>query len=166
MFLTPWLLLLLTLFFETSILVYGWGSIGHRIVVRLAQSQLIGSAPEWVCSQTPWHWHGDLSEMASWADNILYRDTNPTGYGNWQWSRELHYVNTPDWECDYQPERDCIDGKCVDGAIKNYTTRLETELDDIQQKEALYFLIHFVGDIHQPLHTGFTSDRGGNLVRG
>ncbi|CAF4214624.1 unnamed protein product, partial [Rotaria sordida] len=76
--------------------------------------------------------------MASWAYYILYSSTNPTGYGNWQWSRELHYITTP-------------------GAIKNYTKRLVNELDDIQQKEALYFLIHFISDIYQPLHTAFAS---------
>ncbi|CAF1066094.1 unnamed protein product [Rotaria sordida] len=32
--------------------------------------------------------------MASWAYYILYSSTNPTGYGNWQWSRELHYITT------------------------------------------------------------------------
>jgi hypothetical protein len=158
--------LLLLLLFETFIHVYGWGPVGHSIIVRLGQSQLNDSAPEWIKSLTPWHWYGNLSAMASWADNILYPNTNPTGYNNWQWSRELHYINIPDWSCDYEPERDCINDTCVAGAIKNYTNRLETEFDDIQQQEALYFLIHFVGDIHQPLHTGFTSDRGGNNVRG
>ncbi len=154
------------LLFETFIQVRGWGPVGHSTIVRLAQSQLTDTAPEWILSLTPWHWYGNLSAMASWADDILYADTNPTGYGNWQWSPELHYINTPDWSCEYQSERDCINDKCVAGAIKNYTKRLETELDDIQLKEALYFLIHFTGDIHQPLHAGFKSDRGGNSVRG
>jgi hypothetical protein len=166
MFSTSWLLLLLCLF-ETFIRVYGWGPIGHSIVVRLAQSQLNDSASsEWIRSLTPWHWNGNLSAMASWADDILHTDSNPTGYGNWQWSGQLHYINTPDWSCNYQPERDCINDTCIAGAIKNYTKRLETEFDEIQEKEALYFLIHYVGDIHQPLHTGFISDRGGNSIRG
>ncbi|CAF2631595.1 unnamed protein product [Rotaria sp. Silwood2] len=158
--------LLVLYFFQTFINVCGWGPVGHHIIVRLSQSQLIDSTSEWIRSLTPWHWNGNLSAMASWADDVLYPDTNPTGYGNWQWSRELHYVNIPDWICEYKPERDCINDKCIVGAIKNYTKRLETELDDIQQKEALYFLIHFIGDIHQPLHSSFSSDRGGNSVRG
>jgi hypothetical protein len=165
MFSSSWVIFLVVLF-KTLICVYGWGPVGHSIIVRLAQSQLVDSAPEWITSLTPWHWKGNLSAMASWADNILYPDTDPTGYDNWQWSRELHYINIPDWSCEYRSERDCVNDKCVAGAIKNYTKRLETELDDIQQKEALYFLIHFAGDIHQPLHTGFISDRGGNSVRG
>jgi hypothetical protein len=147
--------------------VNGWGSSGHRITARLAQSELTGPASDWVRYLVPWHWNGTLSAMASWADDILYPNTNPTGFDNWQWSRPLHFINTPDWSCNYIFERDCINDSCVDGAIRNYTKRLESsKLDDIQHQEALYFLIHYVGDIHQPLHTGFTSDLGGNKVRG
>jgi hypothetical protein len=159
--------LLLPLFlFQSFVNVYGWGPVGHSIIVRLAQSQLDDCAVKWIGSLTPWHWNGDLSAMASWADDILYADSNPTGFGNWQWTRPLHYINTPDWNCTYQPERDCIADICVAGAIKNYTQRLETEYDEVQLKEALYFLIHYVGDIHQPLHVGFTTDRGANSIRG
>ncbi len=152
--------------FEIFVYVHGWGPIGHSIVVRLAQSQLNDSAAEWIRSLTPWHWNGNLSAMASWADDILYPDANPTGYGNWQWSRPLHFINTPDWKCDYKAERDCAHEVCIAGAVRNYTKRLENEWNEIQEKEALYFLIHYMGDIHQPLHTAFSTDRGGNNVRG
>jgi hypothetical protein len=151
---------------EIFVYVNAWGPVGHSIIARLAQSQLIGAAKDRIRYLVPWHWNGNLSAMASWGDDILYPDTNPTGYDNWQWTRPLHYINTPDWSCNYQYERDCIDDICIDGAIRNYTKRLETNLDDIQHREALYFLIHFVGDIHQPLHTGFKSDYGGNIIRG
>lgn len=158
--------LLAVFFVEACLCVYAWGPVGHTTIVRLAQSQLSGAALDWSISLTPWHWNGNLSAMASWADDILYADANPTGFGNWQWSRPLHYVNIPDWNCEYKPERDCVDEVCVAGAIRNYTRRLETILDEVQRKEAMYFLIHFMGDIHQPLHAGFSGDRGGNSVRG
>jgi hypothetical protein len=52
-------------------------------------------------------------------------------------------------------------------AIQNYTKRiLDKSLSDLDRGEALMFLVHFVGDIHQPLHTGFTTDQGGNLQKG
>ncbi|UJR14574.1 hypothetical protein I4U23_001570 [Adineta vaga] len=158
--------LFLVFFVKIYLVVHGWGPVGHSIIVRLAQSQLSTEGSKWVDPLIPWHWQRNLSAMASWADDILYSDANPTGYGNWQWSRPLHYINVPDWNCEYKPERDCVNEVCVAGAIRNYTKRLETEWDEIQQKEALYFLIHFTGDIHQPLHTGFVSDRGGNSVKG
>jgi len=150
----------------TFVFVHGWGTVGHRIIARLAQSELTEITQDWIQTLIPWHLNGNLSAMAAWADLILYNDTNSNGSDNWQWSRPLHYINTPDWSCTYLVERDCINDICVDGAIRNYTKRLESELDDIQHQEALYFLIHFVGDIHQPLHTGFQNDFGGNNVRG
>ena len=142
-----------------------WGAIGHNIIVHLAQSQLDNATGEWIRSLTPWHWNGNLSAMASWADDIFRPDTNPTEFANWLWSSALHFINTPDWACNYDYERDCSNDRCAEGAIRNYTKRLEESFDEIQQKEALYFLIHFVGDIHQPLHTAFTTDRGGNSVK-
>jgi hypothetical protein len=155
--------LLLIVLFGTLAYVHSWGAVGHRLIARLAQSQLTETTSDWVRYLIPWHWNGDMSAMAAWGDDILYPNTNPTGYDNWQWSRPLHYINTPDWNCNYQVERDCIDDLCIDGAIRNYTKRLQTDLDDVQHKEALYFLIHYVGDIHQPLHVGFKNDYGGNI---
>ncbi|CAF4239300.1 unnamed protein product, partial [Rotaria magnacalcarata] len=42
----------------------------------------------------------------------------------------------------------------------------DAQQDDIQRQEALKFIIHFIGDAHQPLHAGFQGDRGGNSIRG
>jgi hypothetical protein len=70
---------------------------------------------------------------------------------------------------------------CVSGAIYNYTSQLTsyrnsahsisdpamleaTSRDQYNLTEALLFLAHFVGDVHQPLHVGFTSDAGGNTI--
>lgn len=50
------------------------------------------------------------------------------------------------------------------GAIYNYTNQLITANSQYNLTEALLFLSHFIGDIHQPLHVGFTSDKGGNTI--
>jgi len=55
----------------------------------------------------------------------------------------------------------------VAGALNNYTARLvDSSLPASQINEALKFLVHFAGDIHQPLHVGFTTDEGGNTIDG
>ncbi|KAF9591392.1 hypothetical protein IFM89_004077 [Coptis chinensis] len=67
---------------------------------------------------------------------------------------------------------DCKDetgekGRCVAGAINNYTNQLLTyssSSSEYNLTEALLFLSHYIGDIHQPLHVGFTTDRGGNTI--
>jgi len=144
-----------------------WGSIGHALVARLGQSQLTSSANSWVKQYLPSASSGDLGTIASWPDSILYPNSNPLGYREWQWSRELHYINIPDWNCSYIPSRDCKNDRCIEGALKNYSHRLiDNQCDYIDQQEALFFLVHFLGDVHQPLHSGFRNDIGGNIVKG
>lgn len=110
-----------------------------------------------------------MSNVSSWADNIRHADTEPN-YLNWQWSAPLHYAVTMDWSCVYDRQNDCnwtSTQSCVDGAIQNYTNRLgESRMDPTQLEEALKFIIHFIGDVHQPLHGGFAGDLNGNTIRG
>ncbi|CAF0878055.1 unnamed protein product [Adineta steineri] len=150
--------------------VNSWGPTGHSLVAKIAQSMLTSDSKKFIQDHLPWYTNGDLSMLASWPDTILYPDTNPVDYLNWQWSLRLHFVNTPDWICNYDRNRDCDwsnEQRCVDGSIQNYTERLaNTKQDSIQRQEALKFLVHFIGDIHQPLHAGFSSDKGGNLIKG
>lgn len=155
------------LIFSNSVI--GWGRSGHLLIAEIAQSLLTTEATTFVNLHLPLEANGSMSNVSAWADNILYADTEPN-YSNWQWSGPLHYVNTKDWSCVYDRESDCnwtTDRGCIDGAIQNYTNRLANQqLDHNQTEEALKFLIHFIGDVHQPLHGGFADDRGGNSIRG
>lgn len=67
---------------------------------------------------------------------------------------------------------DCPNQFCVLGAIKNFTTQAKAlparqwpYYGDASLPSAITFLIHFIGDIHQPLHIGWKEDRGGNSVK-
>jgi len=101
-----------------------------------------------------------LSSVATWADEVKHEAA-------WKWSGKLHYINTPDWACNFNYMRDCSDAECVAGAITNYTSILAGgKADTNLTQEALKFLIHFAGDIHQPLHVAFDSDEGGNTEKG
>ncbi|CAF0743709.1 unnamed protein product [Adineta steineri] len=152
--------------------VNGWGGDGHSLVASIAQTLLNEQSLTFVRNHLPWYTSGNISMLASWPDYIIYPDTNPVDYLNWQWSKQLHFADTKDWACVYDREKDCnwtstSGQQCVDGSIQNYTTRLaDSQLDDIQRQEALKFLVHFIGDAHQPLHAGFHGDRGGNSIRG
>lgn len=161
-------ILLVGVFLARSSSVSAWGRDGHILVANIAQSLLTTEATEFVRTYLPSD-NGTMSNVSSWADNILYEDTEPN-YLNWRWSSPLHYVNTRDWSCVYDRLNDCnwngTQG-CVDGAIQNYTMRLANpELGPVQLEEALKFIIHFIGDVHQPLHGGFATDLGGNTIRG
>lgn len=150
--------------------VLAWGPDGHALVASIAQTLLTKDSLTFVRNHLPWYTSGNISMLASWPDYIIYPDTNPVDYLNWQWSKQLHYVNTKDWACTYDRTKDCDwnGGKaCVDGSIQNYTNRLaDSQQDNVQREQALKFLVHFIGDAHQPLHGGFASDLGGNSIHG
>jgi S1/P1 Nuclease len=78
----------------------------------------------------------------------------------------LDFQNNPPITCGFDEERDCNDKKCILAAIGNYTTRAQCHDDDsvLQSEEALKFLIHFFGDLTQPLHVS-NKDRGGNSAK-
>jgi nuclease S1 len=128
-----------------------WGSDGHKIVAMLAEAQLSPVARkevERLLAQEP---GATLESISTWADEHRNPATAP-------W----HYVNVPREDCNYQPERDCPDGKCVVAAIDRQIEVLLATGDDEKRLTALKYVVHLIGDIHQPLHAGFGDDRGGN----
>ncbi|XP_022715969.1 endonuclease 4-like isoform X3 [Durio zibethinus] len=148
--------------------VVGWGKDGHYAVCKIAEAYLTEDALVTVKELLPDSAGGELASVCSWADDIKW-------YYKWHWTSPLHYVDTPDFKCNYQYCRDCHDSaghkdSCVTGAIFNYTKQHFSAYQgyDPQLKynltEALMFLAHFVGDVHQPLHVGFTGDLGGNTI--
>ncbi|KAI3676760.1 hypothetical protein L1987_86373 [Smallanthus sonchifolius] len=145
----------------------GWGKEGHYATCKIAQSFLSEEALKAVKELLP-ETEGDLASVCSWPDEIKYMY-------KWQWTSELHYVDTPDFRCNYEYCRDCHDSsgvkdRCVTGAIYNYTEQLVTGYNASNSvvkynlTEALMFLSHYIGDVHQPLHVSFTSDEGGNTI--
>jgi hypothetical protein len=129
-----------------------WGRVGHRIVARIAAGRLSANARREVRALL-----GDqtLAEIAPWADEV--RPERPET-SNW------HYVNIPVIDSVYRPGRHCADG-CI---IKATEAQLAILRDRSQSRErraeALKFVVHFIGDLHQPLHSGDRGDRGGNDV--
>ncbi|KAL3654421.1 Endonuclease 2 [Castilleja foliolosa] len=155
---------IITLLYCVSV-AHGWGVDGHFITCKLAQTRLTKAAADAVSQLLPDNNNDDLASWCSWADHVKFR---------YRWSSSLHYINTPDNLCNYQYDRDCKDedgikDRCVAGAINNYTNQLlsfssANSVSQYNLTEALLFLAHFIGDIHQPLHAGFSTDKGGNTI--
>lgn len=134
----------------------GWSAQGHRIVGELAQRQIAPETAVVIDRLLEGLEEPTLAGVSVWADEV--RPQEP-----WAHSAPWHYINFPDLECDYAPARDCPDGDCVIGAVDRHLRDLADEtLSRQQRRQALKFLVHFVGDIHQPMHAGLRSDRGGN----
>lgn len=109
-----------------------------------------------------------LASKASWADGVSH---SPDG----KWSGVLHFIDAHDCPpgvcknkptgCEVDYDRDCKSQGCVISAIANYTQRVnDAELEDEQIRDALLFLVHFLGDITQPLHNEDVA-QGGNKIR-
>lgn len=136
---------------------WGWGATGHRVIGALAQAQLSDSAQKAVSELLAGEPEPTLAGVSTWADDV--RANAP----EFKWTTPLHWVNFPPGQCDYQPEPLCHEGLCVVAAIERYQRELaDPSLPLKQRREALKFVVHFVGDVHQPLHAGYQSDRGGN----
>jgi hypothetical protein len=142
-----------------------WGKEGHYSTCKIAEPLLSEEASEAVKKLLPEYAEGDLASLCSWADHMRF---------SYRWSSPLHFIDTLDKKCSYVYSRDCHNaqgetGMCLEGAIKNYTSQLETygsraTGEKYNLTEALLFLSHFMGDVHQPLHVGFTTDEGGNTI--
>ncbi|XP_012837673.1 PREDICTED: endonuclease 4-like [Erythranthe guttata] len=108
--------------------MYGWGKHGHFMTCKIAENFLTGDALASVKALLPDSAEGELASVCSWPDEIRRSAHN-------RWSGPLHYIDTPDFRCNYQYCRDCHDSvgrkyRCVTGAIYNYTMQLMTESRD------------------------------------
>jgi hypothetical protein len=130
-----------------------YGPDGHLIAGRVASPMLCRQAASVVMDLTGGE---DLGEIGLWADRIrsdpAYADAAP-------W----HYINVADGarlaDIEHPPEGDVL------LAIERFSDRVgDPALSRNERAEALRFLVHFVVDLHQPLHVGLAEDRGGNAI--
>lgn len=133
-----------------------WGPEGHAVIADVAAAHLSQKAKTGVKKLLG---HSTMAGVSSWADVI--RPVRPETY-NW------HFVDVEVEDSDYAPARDCKDtpkGDCAIAAIERFRTVLADKTATKSARlEALKFLVHFVGDVHQPLHCADHHDRGGNDV--
>lgn len=135
--------------------VFSWGGEGHNLVARIAQVQL--SAKVRAKIDAILGPNVTIVTISSWADSVR-RDRPETG----PW----HYVDIPIDMPHLDMARDCAKGDCVIQAIANFRAALRNPATPAEKrKEALEFIVHFVGDMHQPLHSSDNKDKGGNDVR-
>ena len=136
---------------------FAWSAEGHRIVARLAAAGLTPDARAAVAELLAGEPDPTLAGIADWADRL--RDEDPErGKTTSRW----HFINFAG-HCDYDAGRDCRGGDCVVAAInRSYLALADHERPVQERREALKFLVHFVGDAHQPLHASMRDDLGGN----
>jgi nuclease S1 len=137
---------------------FAWGPLGHRVVAQLAQKQLTPTAQAQVDRLLAVTGARRLADVATWPDDL--RDLDPELYRR---TAKLHYVNFHSRDCLYDPPRDCARDRCAVWAVGHYAAILgDRSRGDAERAQALSFVVHFVGDLHQPLHASYRDDKGGN----
>jgi nuclease S1 len=136
-----------------------WGFPGHRIIVRVAFKRLSTTAQARIGALLGGE---PLTSAVTWPDIVANDGTMPETY---RW----HFVDIPTDEDRYDKTRDCAltsEGDCVIRALERCRTTLTTSGHSApERRNAFSWLIHFYGDIHQPLHCAERNgDEGGNGV--
>jgi hypothetical protein len=145
-----------------------WGCKGHQTIALIAEKHLTPEAKQWVTNllsdnpidpklnrycggATP----DPLVDGSTWADDVRPERKN----GAW------HYIDIPRGSKRASLDAFCGKDGCVTRAILEQLTILKDKnADGTKRAEALRYVIHFVADLHQPLHTITNADEGGNCV--
>jgi hypothetical protein len=136
-------------------LAFAWGGDGHQLVCMIAEYHLTPVAKANVHDLLGKDINISDFGIANWADEVR-RDRPETG----PW----HYVDIPTDAKAFDKKRDGQDGNNVIDKITDFQAVLkDPKASRTNRVEALKFLVHFVGDLHQPLHCAERNkDRGGN----
>jgi hypothetical protein len=157
--------------------VFAWGQDGHRIIAEIAERNLTPAATaairEILGEET-------LAGISTWPDEIR-------SDGTWDFVSPWHYISINDdesWE-DYErvPEEEGdllfvldqleallrkmdVETFTLTGVVKARGSSLKsTKEKEVGKREILSFFVHFVADLHQPLHVGRREDQGGNRIQ-
>jgi hypothetical protein len=160
-----------SLFFATN--SYALGKVGHKVVCQVAYEHLTPSIQgkiDTLMTHLPdkhktlinkYHHKRKNTQVnyvdtCSWADAIK-RDKSFNKYKPW------HYIQMP--RNATEVTKNSCKKNCITNAITLHKNALKHETNKWKKLQALMFLSHWVGDIHQPMHVNFASDRGGNKIK-
>src|SRR5690554_7954409 len=132
-----------------------YGGIGHDAFCQLAYdlSQPATRAKlDGLVQQHPDY--QNFGSLCSWADHIKSET-------RWDWAKPHHYVNFSRAAAKVTAT-DCAQSGCILSAIQHHYDVLKHDPEDWV---AFAFLVHFIGDLHQPMHVSFADDLGGNRAQ-
>ena len=159
-----------------------WGNEGHRIVCEIALQRLSPAGKIFLDSvraldadiQDPFDGcqtcnpnHPSDGRSMSFLEGCIWPDESRRD--TFKGTYEYHFINVPKAAAGFDLLRDCGSFDCVLVGIQRYAQYLAKEPSSSSRERerralALRFLAHFVGDMHQPLHVGFSEDLGGNRI--
>jgi hypothetical protein len=140
-----------------SFFLISWGSTGHRTVGQIAENHLTPQAKEAIKNLIG---KESLADISNWADEVR---SDPAFKNTAGW----HYVNLPGG-LTYEQFANAVNNMPPDNGYKAIL-QCERILTDPQKAKgqkivALKYLVHFIGDLHQPMHVSHAEDKGGNSI--
>jgi hypothetical protein len=151
--------LILLLVFGLRPSAFSWGVTGHRVIAAIAQNHL---SPKALLELHKLIGKENLAMWANWPD-FIKSDTTHTWDNTFKW----HYVDLPGKleKDEFIKELKALSGENLYTQIPAMMAQLKDKsLPKEKRVIALRFLIHLVGDLHQPLHVGRPDDQGGNKI--
>jgi hypothetical protein len=119
---------------------FGWARVGHEAIGYIADDLLTPEARAEIDALLALEGADTLADVASWADEVK---------GEEKWAHVVRLeLDDPSFDADDCPGRRCL----VFGIEDNLAILQDTSRSDEERLEALKFIVHFVGDIHMPLH--------------
>ena len=147
-----------------------WGPDGHRIVCQIAFRILDTARQQEIIRLTAkYHEPNNGSGFSFFSEGCLFpdearqkaRDKVP-GWNKFDSFDAWHFLNVP--RTTHLVAESHCNSNCVVTGIARHADLLRTSTSDEDRAEALFFLGHWVGDLHQPLHISYSDDRGGNFI--
>jgi hypothetical protein len=134
-----------------------WGQIGHRVTGAIAEQYLTPKAQRAISQLLI---NEDLAEASTYADEMR---SNPSEFWK-KTANPWHYVNVFDGKT-YSDVAPPPEGNAAT-ALDMFSKQLTSQQSSFAEKQlALRFIVHIIGDLHQPFHAGNGLDRGGNDVK-
>jgi hypothetical protein len=134
-----------------------WGQVGHRVTGAIAQQYLTPEAQHAISQLLI---NEDLAEASTYADEMR---SHPSEFWK-KTANPWHYVNVFEGKA-YSDVAPPPEGNAVT-ALEMFSKQLKSKQSSFEEKQlALRFIVHIIGDLHQPLHAGNGTDRGGNDVK-
>lgn len=155
---SSYILLTLVILVLLPVRTAAWGNRGHQVIARIATARLSVSARQAIAELLQ---PGEtLESISTWADDIKAQRPE---------TRSWHFVLIPLGNSRYS-RTDCGRGEtCIIDAIAQQTAILkDTDKGSGERAEALKYLVHLIGDLHQPFHVSTNNnppDLGANRVR-
>jgi len=139
---------------------FGFGPIAHRSIGLIAEANLTPKAQAMIRQLLG---QESLADVANWADQVR-GDGKYYQQANWyhfeKMNDGINYIN----HLKSMPQDQRLKGGSIVAILAGFDALRSPQTPPQERRDALKFLVHFVGDIHQPLHTGRIEDMGGNKI--